>query len=79
MLGVEGLELEHPVADAFEDLGAAQAVRRGPGMARRDLLLESRHAHLEELVEVAGEDGQEADPLEQRVALDPAPRTGRAH
>jgi len=32
-----------------------------------DLLLESRHAHLEELVEVAREDGQEADALQERV------------
>ena len=44
--------------------------RRGVGerVACRDLLLETGDAHLEELVEVAREDGQEADALEQRVA-----------
>ena len=38
-------------------------------MPGRDLLLEPGDADLEELVEVAGEDGQEAHPLQQRVAL----------
>ena len=52
-----------------EDLGGRQAVGRRPGVAGGDLLLEARHADLEELVEVAGEDGQEAGPLQQRVAL----------
>ena len=34
--------------------------------ARRDLLLEARDPYLEELVQVAAEDGEELDPLEQR-------------
>ena len=34
-----------------------------------DLLLETGDADLEELVEVAREDRQEADALEQRIAL----------
>jgi hypothetical protein len=37
-------------------------------VARRDLLLQARDTDLEELVKVAGEDGEEADALEQRVA-----------
>ena len=68
-LGVGGLELEHPVPDALQDLGGRHAVGRWPGVARGDLLLEAGDAHLEELVQVAGEDGQEPGPLEQRVAL----------
>ena len=45
------------------------AVGRAGDLARLDLLLQAGDADLEELVEVAGEDGQELDPLEQRVAL----------
>ena len=67
--GVRGLELEHPVPDALQDLGGRQAVGRRPRMARRDLLLETRDPDLEELVQVAGEDGQEPGALQQRVSL----------
>ncbi|MDR6356134.1 hypothetical protein Q3H58_002805 [Pseudomonas psychrotolerans] len=43
----------------------------GPGLfaGEGDLLLETRHADLEELVQVAGEDQQELEPLEQRIGF----------
>ncbi len=68
----EGLladEVEHLAARLREGLRGAAPVGsqlRVPGL---DLLLEAGHADLEELVEVAREDGQEADALEERVAL----------
>jgi hypothetical protein len=43
-----------------------QAGGRSNGDVRRDAALEAGHADHEELVEVAGEDGREAHPLEQR-------------
>jgi hypothetical protein len=57
------------VPGCVELLGRAHAVGRGMRAAGRDLLLQAGDADLEELVEVAGEDRQEADALEQRVAL----------
>ncbi len=72
------LELQHPVPDLLQHLGGGQAVGRRPGVTRGDLLLEARDADLEELVEVAGEDGQEAGALQQRVPLVLRPRGARA-
>ena len=43
-------------------------VRVSPG-ASGELLLQPGDANLEELIEVAREDGQEADAFEQRIAL----------
>ena len=62
------LELEHAPADAIQLLAGGEPIRRGLGVTRGHLLHQARDAHLEELVEVAGEDGQEADALEERVA-----------
>jgi hypothetical protein len=49
--------------------GARASARSSPSGdcdAGRDLLLEARHPHLEELVEVLAEDGEELGSLEQR-------------
>ena len=62
-------QLEHPLADRGELVFGRPAVRRQRGLARLDLLAQAGDADLEELVEVAREDRQELDPLEQRVAL----------
>ena len=64
-----GDELEHALARGRELLVGGQAVGRAGDLARLDLLAQAGDADLEELVEVAREDGQELDPLEQRVAL----------
>ncbi len=64
-----GDELEHALANGGELLVGGPAVGRAGDLAGLDLLAQAGHADLEELVEVAGEDGQELDPLEQRVAL----------
>ena len=71
------VEGEGLLADQVEDLAArlrerlrgAPSVGRELRVARLDLLLEAGDADLEELVEVDREDRQEADPLEERVAL----------
>ncbi|MNZ27383.1 hypothetical protein D3C78_446010 [compost metagenome] len=46
-----------------------QAVGTGLFTSKVDLLLQARHADLEEFIEVAGEDQQELQALEQRVGL----------
>ena len=59
-------EFENHRADVFNLFAGSAAVgthRRDP---RGDLVMEPRHPHLEELVEVAGEDRQVANPLKQR-------------
>ena len=61
-VGVLGLQLQHAAADAVELLAGREAVGRGPGVAGRDLLHQARDAHLEELVEVAGEDATGSAP-----------------
>ena len=66
---VVGDELEDPLAGRRELLAGGPAVRRRATVAGLDLLAQAGDADLEELVEVAGEDRQELDPLEQRVAL----------
>ena len=64
-----GDELEDARARGRELLLGGPAVGRAGDLAGLDLLAQAGDADLEELVEVAGEDGQELDPLEQRVAL----------
>ena len=66
---VVGDELEHALARGGELLLGGPAVGRAGDLAGLDLLAQTGDADLEELVEVAGEDGQELDPFEQRVAL----------
>jgi hypothetical protein len=68
-LRMECLELQDPVPDPLQDLRRGQPVGRGHRVARRDLLLEPGDPHLEELVEVLGEDREESGPLQQRVAV----------
>ena len=62
-------QLEHPLADRCELVLGGPAVRRQRGLARLDLLAQAGDPDLEELVEIAREDREELDPLEQRVAL----------
>ena len=65
-----GLTLDegsHLLADGADRLERVEAVRRPGADARRDLLLQTRDANLEELVEVHREDGQELGPFEQRT------------
>ena len=50
--------------DGLELVGDGEPVGRGAD-AGGQLVLEPGHPHLEELVQVLGEDGQELDPLEQ--------------
>ena len=62
-------QLGDEAVDAVELLG-----RRQPVLARRldagdDLAAQAGHAHHVELVEVRGRDGEEAQALEQRMAL----------
>ncbi len=61
-------ERQDLVADGVQGLGGGQPVGGRIGTAGRQLLLQAGHADLEELVEVVGEDGQEARSLQQRVA-----------
>lgn len=67
--GLLGLQLVDHAAELFERLGRAAAVRRGGLDAAENEPLEQPHALHEELVEVAGEDRQELDALEQRERL----------
>ena len=55
--------------DGRQLLVGGPAVGRAGDLAGLDLLAQAGDPDLEELVEVAREDGQELDPLEQRVAL----------
>ena len=69
LLGVDpGVALLQPVgllADLLQDLHGAQPGGGGDGEARGDPALQPGHPDHEELVQVGGEDGQEADPLQQ--------------
>ncbi len=67
--GVVGDELEDARAGGRELLLGRAAVGRTGDAAGLDLLAQAGDADLEELVEVAREDRQELDPLEQRIAL----------
>ncbi len=60
--GDEGLD---PVAHLEELLTGGAAVRRGGPDAGLHLVLEAGHPHLEELVQVLTEDGEELGPLQQ--------------
>src|SRR3954451_23512604 len=53
------------LADAAQLLGGAQAVGSTDGDAGGHLVLQARYPDVEELVEVAGEDGAELGPLQQ--------------
>src|SRR5437868_11658254 len=55
-----------PGPNRLQLLDRGEAVRRGHGDRRQDLLLQARDADLEEVVEVLAEDREEADPLERR-------------
>ena len=66
LLGDQALD---PGSDLGQLLGCRSAIGRGGGRSGRDLLPETGHADLEELIEVAGEDGQELDPLQERIAF----------
>ena len=66
---VVGDEVEDALAGGRQLLVGGAPVGRAGDLAGLDLLAQAGDADLEELVEVAGEDGQELDPLEQRVAL----------
>ena len=66
---VVGDELEDARAGGRELLLGGPPVGRAGDLAGLDLLAQAGDADLEELVEVAGEDGQELHPLEQRIAL----------
>ena len=59
-------QLVDPGADGAELLDEVEAVGGGGAEAGGDLLLQARDPHLEELVEVLAEDGEELGPLEQR-------------
>ena len=65
--GVVGDELEDPRASRRELLLGRPAVGRTGDAAGLELLTQAGDADLEELVEVAREDRQELDPLEQRI------------
>src|SRR4029450_9637283 len=62
-------QLEGALADLAELLLGRASVRRQDRPRRLALGVETRDAHLEELVEVPGRDGEELDALEQRLAL----------
>ena len=64
-----GDELVDPAADGAELVDEVEAVGGGGAEAGGELLHEARHPHLEELVEVLAEDGEELGPLEQRQAV----------
>jgi hypothetical protein len=57
-------QLVQAVADVQELLRGGPAVGAGGGHTRRHLVLQAGDPHLEELVEVLGEDGQELGPLQ---------------
>ncbi|MNR01581.1 hypothetical protein D3C85_1173890 [compost metagenome] len=61
--------LVHQLADARHRLVRQQAVGAGLFAGEGDLLLQAGDADLEELVEVAGEDQQELQALEQGIGL----------
>ncbi len=64
--GVPELKLVRLLLDDAEDLGGGGADVRRHGQAGEDAALQARDADHEELVEVAGEDGEEVGPLQQR-------------
>ncbi len=65
-LSVSSHQRAHDRRDRRELVLGRHAVGGPLDDARRRLLLEARDAHLEELIEVAAEDGHKLEPLEQR-------------
>jgi hypothetical protein len=63
-----GLEIAHGRLTLLELLGRGAPVESGGMDAGGDLLLETADALHEELIEIAADDGQELDPLQQRGA-----------
>src|SRR5471032_3068675 len=59
----------HQFADPRQRLVRLQAIGAGLFTGKGDLLLQAGHANLEELVQVAGEDQQKLQPLQQRIGL----------
>ena len=74
---VLGDQAEDPFPGRGQLLGGGQAVRRPGRCAGLDLLAQARDPDLEELVEVAREDGQRTWPAPAAGSARPAPRTGR--
>jgi hypothetical protein len=68
---VLGDQAEESFPGCGQLLCGGQAVRRPGRCAGLDLLAQARDPDLEELVEVAREDGRELGPLQQRVPLVP--------
>ena len=66
LLLLEQLAVAAP--DGRQLLGRGLLAGRGGDRVGLGLLHQARDADLEELVHVAGEDGQELDPLQERVA-----------
>ena len=64
--GLAGHELVDARADRVQLLDLVEPVGRGDAQAGVDLILQRRDPHLEELVEVLGEDREELRPLEER-------------
>ena len=60
--------LQDFLPDRIEGLARAHAVGTGVVRLVLDLLLDAGHAHLEEFVQVGGDDAEEADALQQRLA-----------
>jgi hypothetical protein len=62
-------QLENVLADRLESLPRGHAV--GPGIVRfmLDLLLDAGDAHLEEFIEIRGDNPQKPQPFQQRLAL----------
>ena len=67
--GMFGNELQDSCPRRRELLVGGPTVGRPGDLARLHLLPQARHPDLEELIEIAREDGQELDPLEQRIAF----------
>ena len=64
-----GRQAQNALADRGQLLVGGPTVRRAGDLSGLDLLAQAGDAHLEELVKVAGEDGQELHPLEKWIAL----------
>ena len=63
------LHLVDPLADRFQLLVGSHPVGRGDGHPCLDLLLQTRHPHLEELIQVLAVDREELDPFQQRPGV----------
>ncbi len=61
-------QVQHAAADAGQQFARGQAVRPRCGRAEHVVVLEHGHAHLEEFVEVVGDDAQVAQTFQQGYA-----------